>query len=153
MIFIKTISEVFAHASYKCPVNSCLEWAWIITGHAKTITDQLDGHLKHFGFASPDRLFFWTKKSENSNITVFENFRIMSREKAVTNRIIHWCIINSRYYSHFYICYDISNISSLLQKFHLAIKAMLHSLQTQKNLELVFRPQFLYNFLMKFFLL
>ena len=30
---------------------------------------------------------------------------------------------------------------------------MLHSLQTQKELELVFRPQFLYKFLMKFFIL
>ena len=26
-IFIPTISDVFAHASYKCPVNSCFEWA------------------------------------------------------------------------------------------------------------------------------
>ena len=25
--FIKTISDVFSHASYKCPVNSCFEWA------------------------------------------------------------------------------------------------------------------------------
>ena len=50
-------------------------------------------------------------------------------------------------------CYYISNISSLLQKFHLPIKVMLHSLQTQKELELVFRPQFLYKFLMKFFIL
>ena len=24
--FIKTISDVFPHASYKCPVNSCFEW-------------------------------------------------------------------------------------------------------------------------------
>ena len=23
--FIKTMSDVFAHASYKCPVNSCFE--------------------------------------------------------------------------------------------------------------------------------
>ena len=30
---------------------------------------------------------------------------------------------------------------------------MLHSLQTQKELELVLRPQFLYKFLMKFFIL
>ena len=25
--FIKTTSDVFAHALYKCPVNSCFEWA------------------------------------------------------------------------------------------------------------------------------
>ena len=37
----------------------------------------------------------------------------------------------------------ISTISSLLQKFHFPIEVMLHSLQTQKDLELVFRPQFL----------
>ena len=43
-------------------------------------------------------------------------------------------------------------ISSLLQKLHLPIEVMRHSLQIQKGLELVFRPQFLYNFLMKFFL-
>ena len=37
----------------------------------------------------------------------------------------------------------LQNISSLLQKFHLPIEFMLHFLQTQKGLELVFRPQFL----------
>ena len=26
--FITTTSDVFAHASYKCPVNNCFEWAW-----------------------------------------------------------------------------------------------------------------------------
>ena len=35
-----------------------------------------------------------------------------------------------------------SNISILLQKFHFPIEVMLHSLQTQKGLELVFRTQF-----------
>ena len=45
----------------------------------------------------------WVREFENSNITVFKNFRIMSREKAVTNtcpqfqRIIHRCIINSHF--------------------------------------------------------
>ena len=34
-----------------------------------------------------------------------------------------------------------------------SIEAVLNSLQTQKGLELVFRPQFLQSFLMKFFLL
>ena len=29
IIFITTISDVFAHASYKCPVNSYFEWPWI----------------------------------------------------------------------------------------------------------------------------
>ena len=48
---------------------------------------------------------------------------------------------------------NISNINSLLQKFHFPIEAVLNSLQTQKDLELVFRPQFLQNFLMKFSLL
>ena len=27
-IFIKTVSDVSAHASYKYPVNRCFEWAW-----------------------------------------------------------------------------------------------------------------------------
>ena len=44
-------------------------------------------------------------------------------------------------------------LSSLFQKFHFPIEAVLNSLQTQKEQELVFRPQFLYNFLMTFFLL
>ena len=35
------------------------------------------------------------------------------------------------------------NISSLLQKFHFPIEVMLHFSQTQKGLELVYRPQFL----------
>ena len=34
-------------------------------------------------------------------------------------------------------------INSLLQKFHFTIEVVLHSLQTQKNLELVFRSQLL----------
>ena len=45
------------------------------------------------------------------------------------------------------------NTSSFLQKFHFPVEAMLNSLQTQMGLELVFRPQFLQNFLMYFFLL
>ena len=44
-------------------------------------------------------------------------------------------------------------LSSLLQKFHFPKEAVLNSLQTQKGLELVFRPQFLQNFFMRFFLL
>ena len=40
----------------------------------------------------------------------------------------------------------ISNISSLLQKSHFPIQVVLDSLQTQKGLELVFRPQFWWNF-------
>ena len=44
-------------------------------------------------------------------------------------------------------------MSSLLQKFHFPIESVLNYLQTQKGLELVFRLQFLQNFLMKFFLL
>ena len=44
-----------------------------------------------------------------------------------------------------------SNISSLFQKFRFPIEVVLNSLQTQKGLELVFRSQFLYNFLIKFF--
>ena len=39
--------------------------------------------------------------------------------------------------------FAITNLSSLLQKFQLAIEAMLHSLQTQKGLELLSRTQFL----------
>ena len=44
----------------------------------------------------------------------------------------------------------ISNISSLLQKFHFPIEVVLNSLHTQKGLELVFMSQFLYNFLINF---
>ena len=39
--------------------------------------------------------------------------------------------------------FAITNLSSLLQKFHLPVEVMLDSLKTQKGLELVFRPQFL----------
>ena len=39
--------------------------------------------------------------------------------------------------------FAITYLSSLLQKFHLPIEVMLHSLQTQKSLELVLRLQFL----------
>ena len=39
--------------------------------------------------------------------------------------------------------FAIAYLSSLFQKFHLPIEVMLHSLQTQKGLELVFRLQFL----------
>ena len=39
MSFIKTISDVFEHASYKCPVNNCFEWACII--HVKRFTSYL----------------------------------------------------------------------------------------------------------------
>ena len=33
MIFIKTISDAFAHALYKCPVNSSFELAWAMPEH------------------------------------------------------------------------------------------------------------------------
>ena len=46
----------------------------------------------------------------------------------------------------------ISSIKRLLQKFHFPTEVVLNSLQTKKGLELVFRPQFLQKFLMKFFL-
>ena len=49
--------------------------------------------------------------------------------------------------------FAIIHLSSLFQKFHFPIEAVLNSLQTQKGLELVFWLQFLQNFLMKFFLL
>ena len=42
---------------------------------------------------------------------------------------------------------------SLLQKSHFPIEIVLNSLQTQKDLELVFRLQFLWNSLINFFLL
>ena len=45
------------------------------------------------------------------------------------------------------------SISSLLQKFHFPIEVVLNFLQTQKGLELVFRPHFLDNFLVNVFLL
>ena len=45
----------------------------------------------------------------------------------------------------------ISNISSLLQKFHFSVA--LNSFQTQKDLELVLRLLFLWNFSIIFFLL
>ena len=41
-----------------------------------------------------------------------------------------------------FIYYYVSNISSLLQKFHFPIEVLLSSLQTQKGLELVCRPKF-----------
>ena len=41
----------------------------------------------------------------------------------------------------------------LLLKFHFPVEAVLNSLKAQKGLELVFRLQFLQNFLMKLFLL
>ena len=41
------------------------------------------------------------------------------------------------------------NISSLLQKFHFPIEAVLSSLHKQKGLELVFRLEFLEDFLIK----
>ena len=44
-----------------------------------------------------------------------------------------------------------SNISSLLQNFHFPIVVVLNSLQTKKDLELVFRPQFLVEFLNEIF--
>ena len=47
---------------------------------------------------------------------------------------------------------DTSNISRLLQIFDFPIEAVLNSFETQKGLELVFRKQFLQNFLMKLFL-
>ena len=46
-----------------------------------------------------------------------------------------------------------TNKSSLLQKFHCPIEDVLKSLQKQKGLELLFRPQILQNFLINFFLL
>ena len=45
------------------------------------------------------------------------------------------------------------NISSLLQKFDFPIEVVISSLQTEKGRELVFRSHFLWNFLIKFFLL
>ena len=48
--------------------------------------------------------------------------------------------------------YYVSNMGSLLQKIHFPIEVALNSLRTQKGLELVFRPQFLYNFFIKVFL-
>ena len=47
--------------------------------------------------------------------------------------------------------YIITYLSSLLQKCHLLIQLVLNSLQTQKDLELVFRLQFFQNFLVIFF--
>ena len=54
-------------------------------------------------------------------------------------------------FESFAITYPI--LSGLLQKFHFPVEVMFNSLQTKKGLELVFRPQFWYNFLMNFFLL
>ena len=41
----------------------------------------------------------------------------------------------------------------MIQKCHFPIEIVLSSLETQKGLEPVFRPQLLHNFLMKLFLL
>ena len=49
------------------------------------------------------------------------------------------------------VCYYISNISRFLQKFHFPREVVLNTLKTQKSLELVFRLQFLKNYLMKLF--
>ena len=51
------------------------------------------------------------------------------------------------------LCYYISNICGLLQKFHFPIKVVLNSLQTQKSLDLVSRLQLLQKFLRKYLLL
>ena len=47
----------------------------------------------------------------------------------------------------------ITYVKRLPQKFHFSIETVLNSLQTQKGLELVFRSQFLNNFLIQIFLL
>ena len=44
-------------------------------------------------------------------------------------------------------------ISRLLQKLHFPIEVVVNPLKTQNGLELVFRPHFQYNILMKLFLL
>ena len=49
------------------------------------------------------------------------------------------------------LCYCTSNISSLIQKFHFPIEVVYNYFQTQRSLALVFRPQILQNFFMKFF--
>ena len=48
--------------------------------------------------------------------------------------------------------FAITYLRRLLQKFHFSV-VVVNSLETQKGLELVFRPHFLQNFLMKLFLL
>ena len=57
-----------------------------------------------------------------------------------------WDCIELSQMNLFITTYYISNISSLLQKFYFPIETVLNSLQTQKGLELVLRPQFLQNF-------
>ena len=52
-----------------------------------------------------------------------------------------------------WLFYYTSNVSSLLQKFHFPKEVVLNSLETQNNPELDFRPQVLYNILMKYLLL
>ena len=42
-----------------------------------------------------------------------------------------------------YLPYYVSNIGGLLQKFHFPVEVVLNFLQTQRDLEVVFRPQFL----------
>ena len=59
-----------------------------------------------------------------------------------------YCLDNFRQ-----ICYYISIISSLIQKFYFLIEAVLNFLQTQEGLELVLMPQFFQNYLINFFLL
>ena len=44
-------------------------------------------------------------------------------------------------------------LSRLLQIFHFPIEVVLNSLETQMGLDLLFRPHFLWKFLMKLFLL
>ena len=49
--------------------------------------------------------------------------------------------------------FAITYLSRLFQKLHFPIEVVLNSLLTQKGRELVFRPQFLQNFLIKLFVL
>ena len=60
----------------------------------------------------------------------------LCKEDSVEVSMLIWTNFDS-----FAITY-ISDINSLLQKFHFPIEVMLDSLQTQKDLELVFRPVF-----------
>ena len=90
------------------------------------------------------KIFYEKCDLETSSRSFFNFQRILCKKDSVEVSMLIWTNFDR---------FAITYLSSLLQKFHLPIEVMLHSLQTQKGLELVFRLQFSYKFLIKFFLL
>ena len=70
------------------------------------------------------------------NMALLNFQRILCKMKSEEVYVLVWTNFDS-------FTNTISNVSSLVQKFHFPIGIVLNSLQTQKDLELVFRSQFL----------